>query len=49
MNIFYQCQLTNLDFIASDECVDIQYFDLGSIQNLDLTNELKAFLLEYKA
>jgi len=34
-NVFYETHVENLDFIASDECIEIGFFDKNTIKNIN--------------
>lgn len=43
-NIFYEVKVKNLNFIASEECIEIWFFDADSAWKLNLLVNVKEFL-----
>jgi hypothetical protein len=43
-NIFYEVKVKDLDFIPSDECVEIGFFNKDSIEGLNTIVNVKEFV-----
>ena len=43
-NIFYEVKVKNLDFISSDECVEIWFFSFEEIKKLDILPNVLALV-----
>ena len=43
-NVIYEIKLKNLDFTASEECLELKYFNVEEARELDLFPNIEAFL-----
>lgn len=48
VNIIYQTKLHNLDFIPSDECVEIRFFTLQEVQQEKIATMIQTFIEQYE-
>lgn len=48
-NILYEVKLKNLDFIASDECQEIKFFNKEEAEKLNLHPNVKEFIKQFNS